>query len=78
MALDRPDLSFCAKELSRGMASPTTMDVVRLKRALRYLKGCPAKVILFRWQISPRALSACVTATGLDARAPADLLQGGH
>ena len=53
MSLDRPDLSFCAKELSRGMSSPTSMDVVRLKRALRYIKGCPEKVIIYRWQDPP-------------------------
>ena len=41
MALDRADLAFSAKEASRGMASPTKGNVVRLKRIIRYLKGSP-------------------------------------
>ena len=41
MALDRPDLSFAAKEASRGMASPTQGDVFNMKRIFRYLKRDP-------------------------------------
>jgi hypothetical protein len=50
MALDRGDLSYSAKEASRGMARPTQGDVVTLKRILRYLKGSPRVVNLFSWQ----------------------------
>jgi len=50
MSLDRADLSFASKEASRGMARPTVGDVVRLKRILRYLKGRPRAVNVFRWQ----------------------------
>ena len=52
MALDRSDLSYSAKEASRGMARPTRGDVVRLKRILRYLKGSPRVVNFFIWQNS--------------------------
>jgi hypothetical protein len=50
MALDRADLSYAAKECSRGMAKPTRGDVIRLKRVLRYLKGAPRIANLFIWQ----------------------------
>ena len=50
MALDRLDLSFAAKELSRAMAGPTEGDVVRLKRVLRYLRGTPRIAFFYKWQ----------------------------
>jgi hypothetical protein len=50
MALDRADLSYASKECSRGMANPTRGDVIRLKRVLRYLKGAPRIVNVFKWQ----------------------------
>jgi len=50
MALDRADLSYASKECSRGMANPTRGDVIRLKRVLRYLKGSPRIVNVFKWQ----------------------------
>ena len=50
MALDRPDLGFAAKELSRAMAIPTEGDAVRLKRTLRYLRGAPRMALFYKWQ----------------------------
>ena len=50
MALDRADLSFVAKDLSKSMAKPTIGDVVRLKRALRYIKGKPRAINVYMWQ----------------------------
>jgi len=50
MALDRADLSYASKECSRGMANPTVGDVIRLKRVIRYLKGAPRIVNMFKWQ----------------------------
>ena len=32
LGLDRPDVQYAAKEVSRGMASPTIGDVIKLKR----------------------------------------------
>ena len=31
LGLDRPDVQYAAKEVSRGMASPTVGDVIKLK-----------------------------------------------
>jgi len=50
MSLDRPDLGFAAKEISRGMAKPVEGDLIRLKRILRYLKGKPRMGIYYAWQ----------------------------
>ena len=41
MALDRPDISSASKVLARGMSKPSSADVIRLKRILRYLKSTP-------------------------------------
>jgi hypothetical protein len=57
MALDRADLAFSAKEVSRGMANPSQGDVVRLKRVIRYLMGSPRVVNIFRWQQPESALT---------------------
>jgi len=50
MALDRADLAFAAKNLSKGMANPTVADVMKLKRTIRFLKGRPRAVMKFVWQ----------------------------
>jgi len=52
MSQDRADLAYAAKECSRGMANPTLGDVVRIKRVIRYLKGSPRVVNMFKWQSS--------------------------
>ena len=57
MAQDRADLSFSAKEVSRGMANPTQGDLVRIKRVVRYLLGSPRVINLFRWQDPISALT---------------------
>eukprot|EP00971_Amphidinium_carterae_P283385 5625998-Amphidinium_carterae.1 len=49
IAQDRLDLSFAAKEAARAMACPTEADEVRVKRAIRFLKGHPRLVSLYRW-----------------------------
>ena len=53
MSLDRADLPYASKEISRGMSSPKVGDIVRLKRILRYLKGTPRAYYLFAWQHPP-------------------------
>ena len=50
LALDRPDIAFSAKEVSRRMACPDSWDERRLKRILRYLKGVPRVQWHYRWQ----------------------------
>ena len=50
LALDRPDIQFAAKEVSRSMAKPTRGDVPKLKRLARYLKDYPRAVFKFQFQ----------------------------
>ena len=50
LSADRPDISFAVKELARAMATPTTGDLIRLKRFGRYLKGIPRLQQWFVWQ----------------------------
>ena len=50
-SLDRPDLSFAAGPLARGMKSRTTKkDLGELKRAGRYLRGRPVGATVFEPQ----------------------------
>ena len=60
LAQDRADISFTAKELSRAMANPTQGDIVRLKRALRYLQGHPIAIQEYEWQERPARISTFV------------------
>jgi hypothetical protein len=50
LALDRPDIQFSAKEVSRGMSSPTPADFIKLKRLARYIKKYPRMVFKFKHQ----------------------------
>ena len=56
VALDRLDLGYAAKELSRGMANPTEKDMVKLKRVIRYLRGKPRMEMMFEWQAPSKHL----------------------
>ena len=49
LSLDRPDLSFSVKELSRCMKAPRQSDVTRYKRLGRFLLMFPRLVILYNW-----------------------------
>ena len=47
---DRPDVIYSAKEVCRGMAAPTDLHVVALKRMVRYLRSRPRLVFRFDYQ----------------------------
>ena len=57
LALDRADLQFAAKEISKYMSSPKDADWVKIKRVGRYLLGTPRYVQSFIWQDMPRELT---------------------
>ena len=50
LALDRPDISFAAKELCRRMSAPREADLTSLRRMARYLIGAPRQVYYFALQ----------------------------
>ena len=53
---DRPDLSFAAGSLARGMKSPTTKDLEELQHVGRYVRGRPSGAIVFEPQTWPGVL----------------------
>ena len=56
LSLDRPDLSFAAGSLARGMKSHTTKDLEDLTRVGRYLRGRPVGALVFEPQTLPGVL----------------------
>ena len=60
MALDRPDLSFAAKELPRGNSRPKVGDKLRLLRVLRYLRGKPRVQLQFIHQDEQTSLTTYI------------------
>ena len=58
LAADRPDIAFSVKELARRMSEPTTLDVERVRRLVRYLKFRPRAVAWYRYQEHPGCLQA--------------------
>ena len=53
LAMDRPDLQFAAKDVSKRMAVPKEVDWGKLKRIARYLVGAMRVVQRFNWQTMP-------------------------
>ena len=50
LSMDRPDVTFATKEITRRMSKPCADDWAALKRLGRYLKGRPRAVIWYRWR----------------------------
>ena len=53
LALDRPDVQYAAKEVSKYMSKPRDIDWMKLRRVAKYLIGKPRYVQLFCWQETP-------------------------
>ena len=53
LGLDRPDVQYAAKEVSRGMASPTVGDAIKLKRLAKYLVKYLRAVFRYKFQKPP-------------------------
>ena len=56
LSLDRADLQYAAKEVSKKMSAPREADWAKLKRVARYLVGAPRLVQRFCWQELPAEL----------------------
>ena len=50
LGLDRPDIQYAAKEVSRAMAKPHQSNVTALKRLGRYLHKYPRSVFMYKFQ----------------------------
>ena len=53
LALDRPDISYSAKELARAISKPCSADWESLKRLTRYLVGNPRLLWVYKTQLEP-------------------------
>ena len=53
---DRSEIQFAIKELSKDMSNPNRKSWGKLKRLLRYLKGCPRYRMLYRYQSRPEGI----------------------
>ena len=56
MSLDRMDLAYASKEVSRGMSKPTEGDLQKIMRIGKYVKSHPRLVQRFNWQSSGETL----------------------
>ena len=56
LGLDRPDIQYAAKEVSRSMSKPCRGDLRKLHRLCRYLKQHPRAVFMYRHQALPDRL----------------------
>ena len=53
LAIDRGNIVYCAKELTRHMATPTTADWENVVRLRRYLKNTPRVRLWYKFQETP-------------------------
>ena len=53
LAIDRVDIVYCAKELTRHMSKPTTADWEKMVRLGRYLKNRPRVQLWYKFQETP-------------------------
>ena len=60
LSLDRPDIQYAAKNISRFMSAPTDHDWNSIKRLARYLIGSTRAVQTFRWQSVQKTLKTYV------------------
>ena len=58
LAMDRMDIQYASKEISRWMATPRRSDWEGLKRLARYLVGVPRMTAFYKWQSMPMELRA--------------------
>ena len=53
LSLDRPSIQFAASQCSRGLAAPTRLHMLQLKRLVRYLVKYPKEVWEYNLQDEP-------------------------
>ena len=56
---ERPDAQHAVKELARGMATPTTLCMFKLKRLARCLRGRPRLQLVYEWQAATGEMNVC-------------------
>ena len=77
LSLDRPDLQYAAKVVSKNMSCPKQHDWLKLKRVARYLKDAARAVQKFRWQQMPTRLTTYVDSDWAGDRSTRKSTSGG-
>ena len=77
LSLDRADLQYTAKTVSRYMANPRELDWVAIKRVARYLIGATRAVQVYRWQQGPGDIDTYVDSDWAGDRASRKSTSGG-
>ncbi|XP_073960556.1 uncharacterized protein [Choristoneura fumiferana] len=62
MVATRPDIAFSISVVSRKIENPSTEDVIKVKRIMRYLKGTESRGLIYKRSVS----------TGLESYSDAD------
>lgn len=68
LAVDRPDAQYACKEISRGMAHPTSKDKLTLRRLIKYLAGRPRMVHMYGASKGGNALNVSIDADWASVR----------
>ena len=50
ISMDRPELLFSVKELMRRMSCASCMDLISLKRVVRFIRTMPRVIARYPWQ----------------------------
>ena len=77
LSQDRPDLAVASCALARSMSQPREADVIRVKRAIRYLRGVDRGEIVFRWQDASTDLTVWTDSDWASCRASRRSCSGG-
>ena len=56
VAMDRPDLLYSVKEVMRHMSKPTSDDMIKLKRIIRYIRTVPRYAAKFPWHTPAKSI----------------------
>ena len=77
IGLDRADVCFAAKEVSRKMSSPSKSDMDHIKRLIRFLRTHQRFVVTYGWQSAPKEVVAMVDSDWAGCRITRKSTSGG-
>ena len=77
-AIDRGDIVYCAKELTRHMAPPTTADWEKMVRLGRHVKNRPRVQLWYKFQETPCQLETFSDTDWAGCRRTRRSTTGGH
>jgi hypothetical protein len=60
LAHGRPDAQYAAKDVARSLSAPSQLDVLKVKRLVKYLREFPVAEYIFEEKVWPKSLVAYV------------------